>query len=144
MINYINFIILTAISAGLIYVIYSDIRFRLIKNNAVLYILFFSICKGWIANSNILVLIPLLILVIGIFLNCFGVVGAGDIKLITALSLGMSEIEILRTIFFMGLSGVPLTIACIVYFRFFKKGEKVTIPYGVAISTGYWFAHFLP
>ncbi|EBP3056808.1 TPA: prepilin peptidase [Salmonella enterica subsp. enterica serovar Reading] len=140
----INFIILTAISAGLIYVIYSDIRFRLIKNSTVLYILFFSICKGWGVNSNMLVFIPLLILFIGIFLNYFGAVGAGDIKLITALSLGMSETEILRTIVFMGFSGVPLTIACIVYSSFFKKEEKVTIPYGVAISTGYWFAHFLP
>ena len=111
----INFIILAAISAGLIYVIYSDIRFRLIKNSTVLYILFFSICKAGV-NNNILIFIPLLILVIGMFLNYAGVMGAGDIKLITALSLGMSETEMMRTIVFMGLSGIPLTIACIVYF----------------------------
>lgn len=140
---HLEYFFIIAISIGLLYVIYTDINYRLIKNNTVITILFLSIVNAFFIHGRVLFLLPAIILLAGMLLNFLGAIGAGDVKLITALSLGMNEVDIINMILFMGLTGIPLSVICIIYYKFFKQRDKITIPYGVAISAGYWCSQFL-
>jgi prepilin peptidase CpaA len=130
------------ISVSLIYACYTDIRWRRISNKYSLVILLLSLVLGCYRETGVSVLIPALILLTGFAFSLMGLVGAGDIKLVSALAVALSPQEAASFLTFIGLAGIPLTLIVFLHYRFLMPQKKATIPYGVAISLGYWFQWF--
>ena len=65
--------------------------------------------------------------------------GGGDVKLLTALALWIAPMPFLRLLILMALIGGVLTIAFGAWHVMRRQREKLSIPYGVAISlAGLW------
>lgn len=130
-------IILLFIYIFLLYVCYTDITARIIKNKTVIIVAILSIIIGIIKYNIPEIALPLFILFIGIILSSLGFFGAGDIKLIFALSLSLSNSLIISFILMTAISGLIVVIPIIITSIYRKK--KITVPYGIAISLGYLF-----
>ncbi len=125
----------------LLSVCYTDISSRIIKNNAVILVAVLSLVISVTLYSSVNILWPLITLMAGMLLVMINVIGAGDIKLISALSLSLPAEQMADFIFWVTLSGIPLVLI-VVIFRLVRSGrEKMTLPYGVAISCGYLLHH---
>ena len=135
----INTLCLTVILLLLISVCYTDIKFRKIKNSTVIFIALFSLVSGVTHTEPVSLVWSLLILVTGVLLVLANIIGAGDIKLIAALSLSIPGAEIPDFIFLITLSGVPLILVTVLLHKVTGSSNKITLPYGVAISCGYLF-----
>lgn len=121
----------------LLSVCYTDISSRIIKNRTVFIVALISLAISVTLYGRVSIFWPLTILVSGMFLVTVNVIGAGDIKLISALSLSLPAEKIAGFIFWITLSGLPL-ILIVVILRLLRPGsKKMTLPYGVAISCGY-------
>ncbi|WP_179038463.1 prepilin peptidase [Limnobaculum xujianqingii] len=120
----------------LLYACYTDITRRTIKNKTVIAVAILSILIGIIKYDTPEIILPLLILFIGFILSALGFFGAGDIKLIFALSLSLSDSLIFNFILMTAISGLIVVIPIIITSIYKKK--KVTVPYGIAISLGYF------
>lgn len=114
----------------------TDVLYRSIKNYCVL-LIFFSSCGLAFCFSNINILLPLLCLLIGFILTVIGIIGAGDIKLIIALLVGMPQEHIAMFFFTMGCLGSPLAILIAILSNIFLKKKDKTVPFGIAITFGY-------
>ena len=65
--------------------------------------------------------------------------GGGDVKLLTALALWITPLMFMNLLLMMALLGGVLTLGFGVYHIMRRQKEKLTIPYGVAIScAGLW------
>lgn len=129
-------ILIVIIFLILLYSCITDIFHRTIKNYCVLFI-FLCSCGLAIRFSNINLFIPLLVLVLGFVLTIVGVIGAGDIKLIIALLIGMPQDYIAVFFFAMGCIGSPLAILTTLFCKYVLKKKDNTIPFGIAITLGY-------
>ncbi len=70
--------------------------------------------------------------------------GGGDVKLLTALALWIEPLTFLNLLIMMALLGGVLTIAFGVWHIARRQKDKLTIPYGVAISlAGLWIIYGL-
>ena len=129
-------IFVLAIFLLLFYASITDFLKREIKNKCVLLILIFSTGIAFCLGSFNL-FIPGLTLLFGFLLTLIGVIGAGDIKLIVALLIGMPEAKF--ELFFFATSCLGAPIAIIVFFisRYILKTNSDTVPFGIAISIGY-------
>ena len=120
----------------LLRVCYTDLFYRKIKNKTVVLILIVSLVSGIIQYGIPSIIFPCVILLVGFLLSSFSLVGAGDVKLLVALSFSLSSEDILRFITTTALCGllvvIPVIYICIV------KRKKTTVPYGIAISMGYF------
>jgi prepilin peptidase CpaA len=68
-----------------------------------------------------------------------GAMGGGDVKMLAALALWLPFGAILKLLVIMSLAGGVLTLAMLVRHRAAKSGNKLEIPYGVAIAfAGFW------
>ncbi|MBK5143523.1 prepilin peptidase [Budviciaceae bacterium BWR-B9] len=130
-------IILLFIYIFLLYACYTDITARIIKNKTVIIVAILSIIIGVIKYNIPEIALPLFILFIGTILSSLGFFGAGDIKLIFALSLSLSNSLIISFILMTAISGLIVVIPIIITSIYRKK--KITVPYGIAISLGYLF-----
>ncbi len=84
------------------------------------------------------------LLVFAIFAGVFalGAMGAGDVKMITALSLWMPVGLLLQFALVMSLAGAALSIGVILYYKIRKMKVNQEVPYAVAISVaGLWALH---
>ncbi|WP_157665863.1 A24 family peptidase [Tatumella citrea] len=125
----------------LLSVCYTDISSRKIKNNTVMLVALLSLIIAVTINGNVNILWPLMTLIVGMLLVIANVIGAGDIKLIAALSLSIPADQMVNFLFLVTLSGIPL-ILIVIFLRLLHKGSrKMTLPYGVAISCGYLLLH---
>ena len=76
-----------------------------------------------------------------IFAFCFaiGAMGGGDVKLITALSLWLPFVALMRMLFVMAVLGGVVTLVTLVIHKLRKRSGPPEVPYGVAISiAGVW------
>ena len=64
----------------------------------------------------------------------FGVMGGGDVKLITALSLWLPPFAFLDMLFVMSVAGGVVTAAMLVQRRLERREGQVEVPYGIAIA----------
>lgn len=135
----INTLCLTVILFLLISVCYTDIRYRKIKNSTVIIIALFSLCSALTHSEPVNLIWPVMIIVMGVLLVLANIIGAGDIKLIAALSLSLPGTDIPAIIFFITLSGVPLILVTVLLHKVTGSSNEITLPYGVAISCGYLF-----
>ncbi|QKJ88451.1 Type IV prepilin peptidase [Paramixta manurensis] len=123
------------------FVCYTDIRYRIIGNKTVLAVGVLAAALGYTTLGNITVVPALYILVIGFLLSVFNIMGAGDSKLLAALSLSLSRDGTLFFLFITSLAGLPiaLIILCVRLAALGKSQStrKKSVPYGVAIGLGY-------
>ncbi len=116
-----------------------DVRTRIIPNrlNAAIALLAipFWFATG-LSGHAMLIQIGLALAVLAIFAACFvvGMMGGGDVKLLTALALWMPFDKMAILLVWMALAGGVLTLAMLIFHRLRKNTEKIEIPYGVAIS----------
>lgn len=73
-------------------------------------------------------------LLAGLF--AFGMMGGGDVKLLTALALWIEPNAFLQLLIIMALAGGVLTIVMGAYHFLRQQKERLAIPYGVAIAFG--------
>ncbi|WP_159439095.1 prepilin peptidase [Vibrio palustris] len=125
----------------LIKVLYTDIRYREIRNIDVLLILLSILMVRYAHISHLPYKITLLVLFIGIVLWHCGFCGAGDIKLITVLTLGVDEQWFLLCLVSTLLLGGVLAIALCLWGRLSSNGAPYTkgVPYGVPIVVSFGF-----
>lgn len=136
MLNWIYFFIILCS----LHICYTDINFRIIKNMTVFFIIILSSMAGFFYYKNICFIPAVFIIAIGFIISWMGFVGAGDIKLIAAFSLSLNSEMTLIFLFMVTLSGLPLALYIMAVKNF--SGENVetkmlTIPYGLAIVSGY-------
>lgn len=130
-------VILAILAVTLLYVCYTDIRYRLIRNLTVLFILIVSIGVGYFVTGELNIIAPLCILVVGFLLSSFGFVGAGDVKLLVALTVSLSNSQVLELFLSMSLAGIPVALIAFIVHKIKRNSGRCEVPYGVAIVIGY-------
>ena len=133
----ISIVFISLLTPLLLHVCYSDIRYREIKNTTTITIAVISVLYYWIMYSDLVILPALYILLAGFLLSTFRLFGAGDVKLLAALSLSLSSETTLFFLFVTTLAGLPVALITLINHRCNKKAMYKTVPYGVAIVTGY-------
>lgn len=128
----------TGISIMLIYVCYTDIRWRRIPNRATLIILLLSLLSGFVHMPYPAIVLPCLLLALGFFASMVNLIGAGDVKLVSALAVSLTASETGDFLLLTGISGIPVSVASLLYFYFFDRQKRASVPYALAISCGYW------
>ena len=133
--------ILISLAPLFIDVLYTDIRYRIIRNTTTFFIAFILLTGGVFSSSGFYWTSALSILAGGFFLSLVNIMGAGDIKLMAALSLSLNAEETLAFLFSTALAGLPLIMLVLlvncVSSRFAEKKTSKTLPYGVAVVSGY-------
>jgi len=140
--------LLGALAIALIIAAFTDIKSRRIANwlNG-------AIAAGapvyWWASS--MALWPDIAAQIGVAIATFAVLsvlfairalGGGDVKLLTALALWIEPMMFMNLLVMMALLGGVLTIGFGMWHIYRRQKDKLTIPYGVAISlAGLWTIH---
>lgn len=119
----------------LLIVCYSDVRYRIISNRLVIILFLIILIDYFLGDGQLSLINALICLIIGMILFYIGLVGAGDIKLISVLLLSLPSYLVMDFVTLMALFGIPLALIAIVQKRVRKT--KATIPYGVAISLSY-------
>ncbi|QIL85355.1 hypothetical protein G7083_05310 [Vibrio sp. HDW18] len=113
----------------------SDLRTRKISNTALL-ILALLLLLGWLSQPNWSVLpYTLAILLVGLGLFKFGILAAGDTKLLAVLSLGIKPDYIALTLVGIAMLGGLLAIGYLLYglLTDLQPVRQRGIPYGVPI-----------
>ena len=128
---------LLIIALILIRVCYTDIRNRVIENKCVVIILLINFYHFFILGEVPYLLSSLTIFTVGFICIVCNCVGAGDVKLLTVLGMMFPLGEIPDFIFLVALSGLPLILVVYCLYRFSKGKFSKTLPYGVAITSGY-------
>ena len=133
------------LAAMLIVAMVGDVRSRIIPNwlNAAIALL--AIPFWWLSGLSLWPDIALQIVVAaGVFALFalafrFGMMGGGDVKLVTALALWLPYPALVKLLVVMSIAGGVLTIGMLVRHRRSGSGEKPEVPYGVAIAFGgFW------
>lgn len=130
----INLLVIT-IALLLITLSITDIRSRIISNRIVLLLLITIIPLSLLKYQTIFLIPALSTFTIGFMIFTLGIMGAGDIKLISVLMLAIPHNEIIYFFFFTAFFGLLLIIVGWLFFR--KSIKENGLPYGVAISLGF-------
>lgn len=150
---FIHYGLLIALAIALLIAAFTDIRSRQISNKLNLAIAIAAPAFWW---SSGLALWPDVATQIGIAVAAFavlagmfalGMMGGGDVKLLTALALWIEPNAFLQLIIIMALAGGVLTIIMGGWHFLRQEKERLAIPYGVAIAFGgLWVlaANYLP
>lgn len=130
----------------LIAVCFSDIKQRMIRNKLVYLMALASAVLTCVAITNKnypmgwwLIIQPLSVLFVGFGLFALGICGAGDAKLMTALSIVIHPNLWWQTLWLIAVIGGVLAIGYLCYGWFSNNLAAVRtngLPYGVAISSG--------
>lgn len=137
-----SFILLCALAILLLVAAFGDLRSRTIPNwlNGAIALL---AVPFWFATDlaiwpDLAVQIGVATLVFAIFALLFnlGMMGGGDVKMLTALALWLPWGAVLKLLVIMSIAGGILTLAMLIISRIKKTQEKLEVPYGVAISFG--------
>lgn len=124
-----------------IWIFCTDIFFRTISNIQILCIIALCGISYFFSALELNVWIALLTLCIGVFIWRFGVLGAGDVKLLCVLTI-IIPYEIIASFFFLtSIIGAVIGVLIYIFARFINIEKSV--PYGVAIMSSFLFL-FLP
>lgn len=140
--DYLAYALLGGLAIGLIYSVYSDVKYRLIYNNVTLPIAlaapFYWVATGNFGISEIAVhlLTAFLVFILFAAFMWFGMMGGGDVKLFAALALWFDWASVVNMMLITSLAGGIVTIVFLAIHKFRKNDGPVKIPYGVAISLG--------
>lgn len=124
-----------------IWIFCTDIFFRTISNIQILCIIGLCSLSYFSRDLDLNVWIPLLTLFIGVLIWKFRVLGAGDVKLLSILTL-IIPYEVITSFFFLtSIIGAVIGVLIYILARFINIQKSV--PYGVAIMSSFLFL-FLP
>lgn len=149
----IQYVLLIGLAIALLIAAFTDIRHRRIANWLNLAIFagapLFWWASGYSLWPDVAIQIAVALAVFAVVCGLFalGMMGGGDVKLLTALALWIAPIPFLQLLVIMALAGGVLTIAMAAWHMIKRQREKLAIPYGVAISIGgLWVlaTHYLP
>ena len=151
--TYIHYGLLIALAIALVFAAFTDIRRRQIDNWLNIAIVIGAPVFWW---SSGLALWPDVALQLAIAIGAFallcilfavGMMGGGDVKLLTALALWIEPNAFLQLLIIMAISGGVLTIVMGGWHFMLNQKDRLAIPYGVAIAFGgLWVlaANYLP
>jgi prepilin peptidase CpaA len=138
--DFLTYALLGGLAIGLIFSVYTDIRYRLIYNKVTLPIAL-AAPLYWYATGQLNwasigfhLLIGFCVLVLFAIFFALRMMGGGDVKLFTAFSLWFDWTEVMQMIFFTSIIGGVVTIIFLIIHKVRKQDGKVRIPYGVAIA----------
>ncbi|QGX92250.1 flp operon protein B [Tatumella sp. TA1] len=123
--------------ALLLRVCYTDIRYRIIENKCVAVIVLVNIFYLYSISQPVNFISAVVVFGIGIIVILTNFIGAGDIKLLSALGLAFPLRELPDFIFLVTVSGLPLILIVFCLHKSSQGKFSKTLPYGVAISSGY-------
>ncbi len=139
---YIHYGLLIALAIALLVAAFTDIRSRQISNRLNIAIAIGAPLFWW---SSGLALWPDIAMQVGVAIAAFavlagmfalGMMGGGDVKLLTALALWIEPTAFLQLIIIMAIAGGVLTIIMGAWHFLRRQKERLAIPYGVAIAFG--------
>ncbi|MEO1167363.1 MAG: prepilin peptidase [Pseudomonadota bacterium] len=127
---------------ALLYAAYGDWLRRDIPNKLNAAIALTAPLYWWAAGFSlwpeIAIIVGLALALFILFFGAFaiGAMGGGDVKMIGALALWMTPMQLPVMLVVMALSGGLLTLAMLINYRRNPPEEKPEIPYGIAIAIG--------
>lgn len=125
----------------LLWITYTDIRSRTISNKAIVAIFVTSIPLALYHHNTINILAALSFLTLGFILFNFNILGAGDVKLISALSLSLTPQQIWPFLWLISVLGGLIVFIGFLFFR--RSIRQSGVPYGPAIAVGFFLACFI-
>lgn len=125
----------------LLYLCCTDIKSRIIDNRVIIGLFFTMAALSWLKYEQVFVLQAAAGLAIGFLLFNLNVMGGGDAKLIAVLMLAVPSQQLISLFFLTALCGLLLIIIGWLFFR--QSIKQNGLPYGVAISFGYFATLFL-
>jgi len=139
-----SYVLLAALAIALMFAAFTDLRRRQIDNwlNAGI-----ALCAPvfWLASNQnhvdvgfhiVIALVTFMILAVFFAL---GVMGGGDVKLLSALALWIDPIGYVKLLVLMSVLGGVLTLVMLVLHLARKRKGRIAVPYGIAIScAGIW------
>lgn len=140
--TYIHYVLLAGLAIALLFAAFTDIRSRQISNRLNLAIALAAPLFWWASGLS---LWPGVAFQLGIALAAFalfaamfaaGLMGGGDVKLLTALALWIEPTAFLQLLIVMALAGGALTVVMGAIHFLRRQKERLAIPYGVAIAFG--------
>jgi len=84
-----------------------------------------------------------IIFFVGVIFVLVNLIGAGDVKLLSVLGMTFSLREVPDFIFLVTVSGLPLIVIVFCLQKYSHGKFSKTLPYGVAISSGYLLKLFI-
>lgn len=142
--GFLTYALLAALATALVVAAFTDLRRRQIDNwlNAAIALgapLFWHTTGLDLAGIGIQFAIAAATFALLAVLFAFGAMGGGDVKLLTALALWIEPLWFLKLVIVMALAGGVLTLVFAGLHFMRRRGGKVAIPYGIAISfAGLW------
>lgn len=140
--EYLHYGLLIALAIALLVAAFTDIRSRKISNELNIAIALGAPVFWWTSGLG---LWPDVALQIGIAVAAFavlaglfalGLMGGGDVKLLTVLALWIEPTSFVQLLIIMALAGGVLTIVMGAWHFLRQQKERLAIPYGVAIAFG--------
>lgn len=130
-----NTILFLGIIILLAVICYTDVRQRIISNKVILLLFVLILPYAYVTFKEVYILNALFTLAVGFLLFSFGIIGAGDIKLLAVLMLTVPTQQIMAFLFLTSFFGFLLIV---IGWLFFRQNIKTQgLPYGVAISLGF-------
>ena len=130
------------LAPALLYAAYGDWLRRDIPNKLNAAIALTAPLYWWAAGFSlwpeiaIIVALALALFILFTFAFAIGAMGGGDVKMIAALALWMTPLQLPVMLIVMAIAGGVLTLAMLIHHRLSPKTQKPEIPYGIAIATG--------
>ncbi|UAX43236.1 prepilin peptidase [Pasteurella canis] len=113
----------------------NDIKKRIISNKIIILLLSCIIPFSLLKYNELFIVSAFIFLLLGFIVFQLGIIGGGDIKLITVLMLSVPVEQLISFFFFTSIAGLFLIIIGWLFFR--DSIKKKGLPYGVAISLGF-------
>lgn len=114
---------------------YTDIRYRVLSNKLILFVSLVVLLLSLLLYQQVFVFSALICLVIGFILFLFNIIGAGDVKLLSALMLMVPMDNAFPLLLFISLWGGVVIVVGLIFSR--QSMKQRGVPYGVAISLGF-------
>lgn len=143
--EYLHYGLLTCLAIALLIAAFTDIKRRQIDNWLTGAIALGAPLFWWSSGlalwPDVAMQFGVAVLVFAVLAILFavGMMGGGDVKLLTALALWIAPTQFMQLLIIMALVGGLLTIVMGGWHVIKRQREKISIPYGVAISSaGLW------
>ncbi|CRY57185.1 putative tight adherance operon protein [Yersinia intermedia] len=136
-----NILLIIILVIQLLVICYSDIRFRIISNRLIITIAMTTLLLSFTQHNTVSIVIPLIALLTGYTLFHFKLIGAGDVKLITALLLALTTEQSLNFILYTAIMGGVVMMIGMMINR--ADIQRRGVPYAVAISIGFLLSLYL-